>query len=164
MSESAAHVWLDALEALPPKTVVVFTTNRLDRISRRLATRCEAFSFRSDAATLADAAQAHVNAVWHRETGRTDAPSVEDLPGAIEDGELSFRAAVQALNPLLRTARSGGPSSRGGREVPDPSEGLARITDRWPTLPESVRLSILALVDGATVDRSDLSGRPCRGI
>lgn len=107
MSETVANIWLDALEDLPPRTVVIFSTNNHRKLARRFRDRCEVYEFRSDADTLMLDAQARVNDIWFAETGRTDAPRVDDLPGAIEDGQLSFRACVQALVPLVRRASRG---------------------------------------------------------
>jgi hypothetical protein len=41
MALSVESVWLDALEHLPPKAVVVFTTNDPGRLSRRFRDGCE---------------------------------------------------------------------------------------------------------------------------
>lgn len=106
MSAKAQALWLSALEDLPPRCVVIFTSNHPDKFQRRFLDRCEHYAFRSNADVLRQDAQSLVNAVWHAETGRTDAPDVSSLPGVVDkNGCLSFRAVVQGLNPLLRSAR-----------------------------------------------------------
>ena len=45
MALPAETLWLDALERLPPRTVIVFTTNDPARLSRRFRDRCEQHRF-----------------------------------------------------------------------------------------------------------------------
>lgn len=52
MTPNAAFVWLDALEDLPPQTVIIFTTNAAGRIPARLRDRCERLAFESSALLL----------------------------------------------------------------------------------------------------------------
>jgi ATPase family associated with various cellular activities (AAA) len=106
MSQASEYLWLDELEQLAGKTVVIFTTNHPEKMSARILHRCEMMEFCGDAMALQLDAQGLVNDVWYAETGRTDAPRVEALRGAMDDGELSFRAAVQALTPMIRKARA----------------------------------------------------------
>lgn len=105
MSEAVQYIWLDALEQLPPNTVVIFTTNHAEKMAKRLRDRCELCEFTADALAIGAEVQQRVNAVWFAETGRTDAPRVDDLPGVIEGGEISIRAALQKLTPLVRAAK-----------------------------------------------------------
>src|SRR5262245_11430177 len=49
MTESAKVIWLDALEDIPPRSVIVFTTNCAARLPARLRDRCERLSFESSA-------------------------------------------------------------------------------------------------------------------
>jgi hypothetical protein len=115
MTPKASYLWLSALENLPPKSVVVFTTNRPSHFPDRFLDRCERISFASDGRTLKQDAQSLINAVWRREVGTGDPPSVDDLPNVVDArGILSFRRAVMALNPLIRAKRSAltdGPST-----------------------------------------------------
>lgn len=110
MTANAAHVWLDALENLPPRTVVIFTTNYSGKIPSRIRDRCETFRFESGYIALAPYLAEFVAMVWKMETGRDDAPSLDDL-GAIQDdnGDVSVRRVLQLLNPLVRQAVSGRP-------------------------------------------------------
>jgi len=105
MSTQASYIWLDALENLPARTVVVFTTNRADRIARRLRDRCECFKFESGYITLAADLAEFVARVWRAETGRGDAPGLDDLgPVQDENGDVSVRRVLQLLTPLVRKA------------------------------------------------------------
>ncbi len=103
MTPKAAHLWLSALENLPPRSVVVFTTNRPEAFPDRFVDRCETIKFESGAAILAQDAEALIDRVWFAETGRTDAPRFTAIPGLIDtNGRLSFRRVVSALDPILR--------------------------------------------------------------
>lgn len=110
MTPNAAMVWLDVLEALPLQTVVIFTTNAARRIPGRLRDRCEGFTFQSGGLLMRPALQELVSRVWLAETGRTDAPEVENL-GEYTDGngDSSFRRVLQKLTPFVRAALSDKP-------------------------------------------------------
>jgi len=111
MTANASHVWLDALENLPPRTVVIFTTNYAGKIPARIRDRCESFRFESGYIALAPFLADFVAKVWKSETGREDAPSLDDL-GAIQDenGDVSVRRVLQLLTPLVRQAASARPA------------------------------------------------------
>src|SRR5260221_12007536 len=99
MSDAAAYVWLEILETLPPKSVVVFTTNDHSRLPQRLRDRCEAFIFQGQASALAGSVEALIAQVWKAETGRDDPPALNKL--ADSAGNISFRRVLQRLTPLL---------------------------------------------------------------
>jgi replication-associated recombination protein RarA len=105
MSEAVQYLWLDALEALPSRVVVVFTTNYLSRIKRRLADRCEVIVMTHDPDVMMADAQRLADRIWSEETGRADSPRLRAIAGAIIDGELSLRALVRGLEPLIRSAK-----------------------------------------------------------
>jgi hypothetical protein len=108
MTPRASHLWLSALENLPPKSVVVFTTNRPSFFPDRFLDRCERIRFESDGATLRQDAQILIDTIWRKETGMDDAPSVGDLPNLVDSrGVISFRRAVLALDPMIRAKRRG---------------------------------------------------------
>ena len=103
MTPNAAYVWLDVLENLPSQTVVIFTTNSAAKIPARLRDRCERFAFTAGGLMMRPALQELVNKVWLAETGRTDAPDIDDLGElADENGDMSFRRCLQRLQPLIR--------------------------------------------------------------
>src|SRR5262249_32261337 len=69
MSYAAQMKWLDALENLPPRTVIVLTTNHAGKLAQRLRDRCEAFTFESGALLMRPDLQALAARVWKAETG-----------------------------------------------------------------------------------------------
>jgi hypothetical protein len=103
MSSAAAFVWLDALENLPPQTLVIFTTNNAKKIPARLADRCEAFAFESKLLAIRHDLQAFARRVWIEENGIGECPPVEDF-GTLQDdnGDCSFRRLLQLMTPRLR--------------------------------------------------------------
>ncbi len=110
MNGAAETIWLDRLEHLPPRTVVVFTTNYAAKLSKRLRDRCTRLEFDGSAESLEGAAVGLLMAIWRAETGKHG--SVRWLRsivrGAAEDGQLSLRRAVQLIVPLVATAKGGG--------------------------------------------------------
>jgi hypothetical protein len=102
-SAQAETIWLDRLENLPPRTVVVFTTNHPRKLSQRFRDRCARIAFESDAARLAAPARDLLLAVWQAETGKApDRAKVEGIVlGSVEQGQVSFRRAVQGLGAAL---------------------------------------------------------------
>lgn len=106
ISRQAEAVWLDALENLPAKTVIVFTTNNGGAIPARLADRCERHDFTGSAAELGEAAASLAARVWSGETGRTDAPDWTTIPGVTDaDGNVSLRRLVSAVGAKARAAQ-----------------------------------------------------------
>lgn len=103
----AQHVWLDALEALPERCVVIFTTNDAGAMPARWRDRCERVTFNDTTRKLKEAAQAMIAEVWALEGGGASyVPTVDDL-GGIEEGKLSFRRVLQNLGPALRRGKAG---------------------------------------------------------
>ena len=109
MHVQAETIWLDRLESLPPKTVIVFTTNFPEKLSPRFRDRCTRLAFQSDAAKLARSARKLLATIWQRETGQVVEPSSFShiVDQATENGRLSFRRAVQLLAPLVQTQKRG---------------------------------------------------------
>jgi len=103
IARPAEVIWLDRLEALPARTVVVFTTNDPSRLSQRFLDRCTRLGFESDAERLRPAARQFAAAVWKVETGRKpDARVIDRVVAAAEvGGRLSFRRVVQELDVAL---------------------------------------------------------------
>lgn len=122
MSPKAQHLWLSALEDLPPRAVVVFTTNAPGRLPQRFRDRCETIPFGSDADLLMQDAQTLADRVWAGERLPGKAPAVGSLPGIIESGAISFRRVVQSL----QSARFAIPTpTRTSRAIPDGPVKLA---------------------------------------
>jgi hypothetical protein len=108
MSLPAETIWLDGLEHLPPQTVVVFTTNDPQRLSRRFRDRCECFRFESATDRIAPWIQALARRVWEREVGHGEPPALESLgmPTLADPDSMhaSFRLALQQLQRFIRLA------------------------------------------------------------
>jgi hypothetical protein len=138
MSDACAYLWLSQLEAIPPQTVYIFTTNHASKMDARFRHRCEPFEFSSDAAAIREDVQRRVNEIWFAETGRTDAPRVDEMPGAIEGGKISVRAAVGALNPYLRRVKAGtyGPAVVASAEPAEPSPDAPPDAAQPPPVPD----------------------------
>lgn len=106
MTPQAETIWLDGLEKLPPKTVVIFTTNSLESLSARLASRCELLEFTGDPARINGDFGRFIRDVWKQETGQ----AIKKLPEGlgvfdIAGGHLSFRLALQQIAPYARSGR-----------------------------------------------------------
>ncbi len=112
ISRPAEMVWLDALEAIPPRTVIVFTTNEAGLLSQRFRDRCTRLTFESDPAKLRQSACRLLSAIWRAETGKPASAKwiASVVDGSVEDGRLSFRRAVQLLQPFVTTGQEGGES------------------------------------------------------
>lgn len=104
MSDKAEKVWLDALEHLPPRTTVIFTTNEPAKLTGRFTDRCECYYFQSDATCLAAVATSLATDVWKAETGQDIPAETLDILAVPHHGAVSFRKVLTALEPLLREA------------------------------------------------------------
>jgi hypothetical protein len=106
MTRQAEGIWLDGLERLPRRTVVVFTSNDLAAFSGRLVSRCEQVEFSGRPADIADELHEFVRFVWKRETGKKLARIPQGLGlFDIAGGQLSFRLALQQLAPYCRSGQ-----------------------------------------------------------
>jgi DNA polymerase III delta prime subunit len=105
MARPAEMIWLDVLENLPRRTVVIFTTNDPSNLSQRFRDRCVRLAFESDVAKLRQPAEELFKAVWRRETGTPCRAAVAEriVDGAVEGGKLSFRRIMQATQQALLT-------------------------------------------------------------
>jgi replication-associated recombination protein RarA len=118
MALPAETVWLDRLEAIPQRTVVVFTTNYAEKLSARFRDRCTRLAFESDAAKLEQSLCEMLSAMWMAETGDVGAPReliARIVSQSAEEGKLSFRRAVQLLAPHVMSAKD---SPRRGEAKP----------------------------------------------
>ena len=106
MTEQAEATWLDGLERLPPKTVVIFTTNNVRRMTDRFVRRCELVEFDSTSEAFREGLEELVRLVWKAETGR----ELETIPeglGKFEsaDDRYSIGLALQQIAPYARTGQ-----------------------------------------------------------
>jgi MoxR-like ATPase len=144
MSPKAAHLWLSALEDLPPRSVVIFTTNSSTKFPDRFLDRCQRIRFEADAVTHARDAQCLIDHVWAEETGRREAPApkLESLKGAVDPcGQLSYRRVIRMLEPLIA-------ASRAGRQATSQPEGPRprKLTAASPELAACRRAAALKAV------------------
>ena len=103
MHLAAETIWLDALEQLPFKTVIIFTTNDNARLTGRFRDRCIRLKFESDARKQESTGRAFAEAIWKREAGKKPDPETiaEVVREATEGRQISFRRIVQSLNLRL---------------------------------------------------------------
>jgi replication-associated recombination protein RarA len=103
MAMPAETVWLDRLEALPKNTVVVFTTNYAGKLPARFVDRCTRLTFKSGADNLESLVRATLSEIWSAEKGGKAPSEVIDkiITDTTQEGQLSFRRAVQALTVCL---------------------------------------------------------------
>ena len=119
MSTSAETIYLDGLEHLPAMSVVIFTTNSPERLSKRLRDRCEVYAFESDPRRLAPALKQLGQRVWKGEVGKGKPPDMPNLGMQTCDdlygGHASFRLALQQLGRVIREVQLG--SAKNVRKV-----------------------------------------------
>jgi hypothetical protein len=103
MTEQAEATWLDGLERLPPRTVVIFTTNTLRRMSARFVRRCEVVEFDATSETFREGMEQLVRIIWQAETGR-ELHAIPDGLGKLElaDDSYSIGFALQQIAPYVR--------------------------------------------------------------
>jgi replication-associated recombination protein RarA len=111
MQLPAETVWLDLLEHLPGRTVVVFTTNQVEKLSKRFRDRCEAYQLTHDADELREPIQSLCRRVWQSEGFQGDPPDLDTLGmpslGDPDSMHASFRSALQQVQKLVRAAKAG---------------------------------------------------------
>jgi hypothetical protein len=97
---------------LPPRTVVIFTTNAVNKLSRRFRDRCEVYHFTSDTETLAPRIRQLAQKIWAAEGLAGEVPGLNSLGmptlGSFDDMHASFRLALQQLTRFVREAKDGG--------------------------------------------------------
>jgi replication-associated recombination protein RarA len=107
MTSSAETIWLDALERLPLQSVVVFTTNAPEHLTRRLRDRCEEVAFEWRSEVLRRAVRRFVRKVWKQEIS-PDVPrwALDSIgwpsPIGSDSTHPSFRLALQQLESWVR--------------------------------------------------------------
>lgn len=108
----AETLWLDALERLPDRTLVIFTTNMPEKLSKRFRDRCEQYHFTSETKRLKPHLRKLAEKVWAAEVGKGKAPGLDwlGLPrlGAADTLNASFRLALQQLTKLIREYKQRG--------------------------------------------------------
>ena len=90
MTSKAKGLWLSILENIPDKSVIVFTTNHLDKFEQRFIDRCETIKFESRYRDLKHEAQSYLARIWNGEGMPGPVPDIDETNVQIE-GVLSFR-------------------------------------------------------------------------
>jgi replication-associated recombination protein RarA len=151
MSKQASVIFLDVLEHLPEKTVVIFTTNDIAGFESRLKQRCEVHAFKTPARgfdqpeSLAEtAAQSLIDDVWQAELGHNHSPRLADLDGWKDAGYVSFRSVLSALEPLIRLQREDDEAQAAQLAARSLESQPAEII---PALPDGGRKSALAEIE-----------------
>jgi len=93
MTKQAEVVWLDALESLPSKVVIVFTTNSVENLSGRFLSRCHVVKFESRGVEAEKAVEALVRKVLKAE--KVKAPADLSTFGRESIGIVNYRLAMQ---------------------------------------------------------------------
>lgn len=103
MSRPAEMVWLDLLEHLPRRTVVVFTTNDTGLLTQRFRDRCMRVPFEGSALLQRSAAYRLAERVWEAEAGsKPKRKMIESIVDAETENEsLSFRRVLQGVSQAL---------------------------------------------------------------
>lgn len=115
MTRQAELVWLDVLENLPPKVVVIFTTNSLEGMSERFQSRCQVVEFQAESP---DSRQAAVRLVWSILESEGIQPPPSDAQFGVYGGRVNYRLAVQQAHRFALTG-----------EIPAP-QGTVTVTSK----------------------------------
>ena len=108
MSTHAQRIWLSAIEDLPPRSVVIFTTNNPEKFPDRFLDRCERFRFDADAADTPPGRPGPGRSHLGGRGRQRSVPRAESLPNSTDkDGQISYRRVVEALKSLLDTRKAG---------------------------------------------------------
>ena len=94
MNLQAETIWLDRLEDMAPRSVIVFTSNMPEKLSQRFVDRCIHLSFESSSATLMQPVRDMVSELFKQETGKApDALTIERIVYAATDKGTSKTAS-----------------------------------------------------------------------
>lgn len=137
MTAQAEAMWLDGLEHLPPKSVVIFTTNNVNRLTKRLLGRCEVIGFSGDSPELIAGMHDLVRRVWLAETGAELNHMPADIGLMDRDEKLySVRVALQQIAPLIRAKQVAPAAVNVALEMkPAAAKRPARVKPSAPAVP-----------------------------
>lgn len=97
MSPQAEKIWLDVLEHLPPRVVICFTTNAIEKLSARFVDRCRSIEFVANARSLAE----FVALEWARLMPGVAFPDVLASAGLRPNLPPSYRRAVNDIEEAI---------------------------------------------------------------
>lgn len=103
MTKNAELVWLDVLENLPPRVIVVFTTNVLDGMSERFLSRCQPVEFVADGPDSQPAAAELVRNILAAEGAQPPPPTAQF---GLCSGRVNYRLAVQQAHLYSLTGQA----------------------------------------------------------
>jgi DNA polymerase III delta prime subunit len=106
MSPKARGLWLSILEDISDKTVIVFTTNDVEKFGQRFIDRCEHIKFERNAKVLQMDGQAYLNRLWIGEGLHGNPPNIEDCKGVIVSAAMSFRRIARFVESEMRKQSS----------------------------------------------------------
>lgn len=96
-------LWLDKLEDMPERLVIVFTTNDRSGLPDRFTDRCigGVMDFNDDAELLERDAEILIDRIYIGETGNQCPNSTDIIRRAVRNGKLSFRRIIQIVSQLI---------------------------------------------------------------
>lgn len=127
MTRQAEFVWLDVLENLPPRVVVVFTTNSLANMSERFLSRCQPVEFVASGQDSEQAVESLVLSILEAE-GLPTPPTLAGF-GRV-DGRVNYRLAVQQAYRYALTSEQPSPPPP---PAPPSTAGLSPAQKAWAT-------------------------------
>ena len=127
MSDGAARIWLDVLETLGGRCLIIFTTNQPERLPVRFLDRCERYRFVGNGAALRGDLTKLLTEVWRAEGGPGHVPPLDAFRAIDDAGVGSFRRLLQNVAVALRTGEV--PAI----EAPAPRPATGEILD-WGAL------------------------------
>ena len=127
-SAKARQVWLSALDDLPPRTVIVFTTNHPAKLEQRFIDRTTHLEFQSSADVLMQDVQILVDHICAREgIASVDARTIPGL--ADTSGAISFRRVADRMQGIVLAKRA---ASRAASVVNPPPVRPEPVADPIP--------------------------------
>jgi DNA polymerase III delta prime subunit len=106
MTPKAKGLWLSILEDISDKTVIIFTTNDVEKFGQRFIDRCEHIKFERNAKVLQMDGQAYLNRLWIGEGLHGNPPNIEDCKGVIVSAAMSFRRIARFVESEMRKQSS----------------------------------------------------------
>jgi hypothetical protein len=148
----AKNLWLSALEALPPRTVVVFTSNHPEKFDQRTLDRFQHLRFVGSGDESIGAAQRLADTIWQAETHGTDGPDVTKLPNVVIDGKVSYRRVASAMQDLVRGGALPAATLRTVSPSPMPiTPHIETARSWWDEMEPSDRLAALCKVEPSKI-------------
>lgn len=104
MTKTAEVVWLDVLEHLPPRVLIVFTTNSIDKLSQRFVDRCKSIEYVSNARAV----RAFAESEWERRMSGMSFPDTLHSAGCRPSKSPSYRLAMSDIEDAIAILEEAG--------------------------------------------------------